>query len=810
MAADTRVGGVSKEETVVLDLSETSYARTGWIGCRWLQFLAKDGAMPKKARLANVGFIFLGVILLGAFGSARASTLVTQTALPGDCIPQFKVEMPVFGPAGDIPRVDALRHPLLTVKMREVGQTVLPDPLKVKYPLKDSLGNPCPNLIFRHTRVWTYETSDSLTKKILGPANWPGVTLKATRFVPTVVKYENELPAFDRAHARGMSFADGLVQGLLTVDQTIHWADPLNLMCAPVDCTRPENAANACCKPFGGRPPTVPHLHGAEVPSAFDGGPTAWFTADGGKGSGYSTLGRPGDGEAIYLYNNTQEPGTLWFHDHALGSTRTNVYSGLAAFYFLRDASREPKNLPSGPYEIEMALQDRQFDTGSQLFFPDGSGANVATSNLNGPPTNPDVHPFWNPEFIGDVAIVNGAPWPFLEVEPRRYLFHLLDGSNARVYNLKFGAAEVYQVGADDNYLDGPVKIDTVFIAPGERAYVIVDFSNLRGQNVTVTNDAPIPFPNGAVPGADQPGMANIMQFRVSNNKVTDTSCNPAAGQCKRPTPVLHLTDGRGNFAPGAKVDKVRQLVLKEHAGPGGPLEVLLNNTRWDGTAAPNVESVFPDGISEQPRVGSIELWEIINETGDAHPIHTHLVQFEILNRESFDTDGTQGSSNPSGFGYIGIENEDPSLSIPGEWPKAFDSAVSALCDRVDPLNPCPGYGPPLLYVINGRTTNLPNGQHGVPVMGGNPEILPYLLSDAQPPAPEEAGLKDTAKANPGQVMRILMRWAPTSTPLTLNKSLAGTNLYPFDPSSGPGYVWHCHILDHEDNEMMRPYKVKK
>lgn len=125
-------------------------------------------------------------------------------------------------------------------------------------------------------------------------------------------------------------------------------------------------------------------------------------------------------------------------------------------------------------------------------------------------------------------------------------------------------------------------------------------------------------------------------------------------------------------------------------------------------------------------------------------------------------------------------------------------------------MNPCPGYGPPLPYVINGRTTNLPNGQHGVPIVGGNPEILPYLLSDARPPAPEEAGLKDTAKSNPGQVMRILMRWAPTSTPLTPNSSLVGTNPYPFDPSSGPGYVWHCHILDHEDNEMMRPYKVQK
>jgi FtsP/CotA-like multicopper oxidase with cupredoxin domain len=759
-----------------------------------------------KTRLIP-GFAFLGAILLSAFGSARASTLVTQTALPGDCVPQFKVELPVFGPAGDVPRVDAFKHPLLTIKMKETGQIVLPDPSMVKYPSKDGTGKPCPHLVFQDTKVWTYETSDSLTGKVLGPANWPAVTLEATRFVPTVVTYENELPAFDRLHSKGMNFVDGLVQGLLTVDQTIHWADPLDLMCGPIDCTRPENAANACCKPFVGRPPAVPHLHGAEVPPAFDGGATAWFTADGRKGPGFATLGHPGEGAAIYQYNNTQEPGTLWFHDHALGATRTGVYSGLEAFYFLRDASKEPKNLPAGPHEIEMVFQDRQFDTHSQLFFPDGSGADAATSNLNGTPTNPNLHPFWSPEFIGDVAVVNGAPWPFLEVEPRRYLFRLLDGSNARVYRLRFGNAPVYQVGADDNYLDAPVKLDNVFLAPAERAYVIVDFSDLRGQTVTVTNDAPVPFPDGLWPvphidpatglllPADQPRMASIMQFRVSSRAVSDASCDPAAGQCKRPTPLLRLTDGKGNITPGVRIDKVRQLVLKEHEGPGGPVEVLLNNTHFDAD------------VTETPRVGSIEMWEIINETGDAHPIHTHLVQFEILNRETYDFDGTQGSANPSGFGYVGVDNGD-STSIPGEWPHAFDTAVSPFCDRVDPVNPCPGFGPPLPYDNHGRKTIL-DGRL-VPVVGGNPDILPYLLGDVQPPAPEEAGLKDTAKSIPGKVMRILVRWAPTSAPLTPNRSLAGTNLYPFNPSSGDGYLWHCHILDHEDNDMMRPYNVAK
>jgi len=313
---------------------------------------------------------------------------------------------------------------------------------------------------------------------------------------------------------------------------------------------------------------------------------------------------------------------------------------------------------------------------------------------------------------------------------------------------------------------------------------------------------------------AEQPQMAGLMRFQVAKScAAKDQSCDPAQGQCQRPTPVLRLTDGRGNIAKGVKVDKVRQLILKEHGGAGGPIEVLLNNTSFDGMILNQMSPNLPaDGISEAPRVGSIEMWEIVNLTGDAHPIHTHLVQFEIVNRESFDVDGTMGSGIPGG--YIGYD-DGVSPRVPGAWPKAYTPLLgSPLCFNIDPnpaddpFNPCPGFGPPLPYHNNGRTTTLTNGNK-VAVVGGNPDIAPYLLHDAAAPPPQEAGLKDTAKANPGEVMRILMRFAPTSVPLTPNRSLAGVNLYPFDPTQGQ-YVWHCHILDHEDNDMMRPYKVVK
>ncbi len=701
---------------------------------------------------------FTGLVLVALAASATttaASVLVPQTALPGDCVPRFALPLPVFGPAGSMPRVQAARHRVLRVTMVETSQQVLP-----------AGGDTCGlGVVFKPTRVWAYATAD-MRGRTLAPAHWPAVTIDARRFVPTEIEYVNALP----------SFGAGLVQGLLTVDQTIHWANPTAAAC--VDGPPRTDCETGGRSPFTGPVPAVVHLHGGEVPSAFDGGPEAWFAPDGAKGTTYASRRPAGAGAAIYRYPNGQQPGTLWFHDHALGTTRINVYSGLAAFYLLRDRHTEPRRLPHGPYEIEMLLQDRQFDTASQLFWPDGSGADVEHTSLNGPPPNPDRHPFWNPEFVGDVVTVNGAAWPFLVVEPRRYRLRLLDGSNARFYRLHFGSVPVYQIGADDAYLDAPVRVSEVFLAPGERADVIVDFAAFAGQEITVTNDAPVPYPDGLVPGTDQPGMADVMQFRVRAIPVKDTSCDPASPRrrgrpapCGRPVPVVRLTDGNGRLAPGVQVDQRRQLVLKEFATEAGPVEVLLNNTQWDGLDSPAVRAAAPDGVTEKPRVGSTELWEIINLTDDAHPIHTHLAQFQILNRESF-ADAYRSA-----------------------WGAAFGMPAGCVPSG-DPENPCPGYGPPLPYAI-------PNADGAI---GGNPAIGPFLMHDAQPPAAEEAGWKDTAKAYPGQVLRLLVRWAPTTTPVRAARP--GRNRYPFDPTTGPGYVWHCHLLDHEDNEMMRPYAV--
>jgi spore coat protein A len=744
----------------------------------------------RRKKILQYGFILLTLLGMVMSGSVGASTLVPQTALPGECIPQFAVSLPVFGPAGPIKRVDAEAHPALTVTMKEIDQAVLPQGMF------DTCGM---GVTFKKTRVWAYETKDSFTGKLLGPANWPAVTVEARRYEPTLMTYVNKLPSFNPLNPYGA----GLVQGLVTGDPTIHWADPLN---SPgMNPCMDDPLGPGCDQPYTGPVPAVVHLHGAEASSFVDGGPDAWMTPGGKTGSAYFSFYKAGPGTAVYRYQNRQEPGTLWFHDHALGLTRTNVYGGLATFYFLRDPQNQPTNLPDGPYEIEMALQDRQFDTNSQLFFPDGSGALCGSELpgdpcLNGAPGNPTIHPFWIPEFIGDVAVVNGAPWPYLNVQPRRYRFRLLDGSNARFYNLSFGAAKVYVIGSDDNYLDDPVEVPTVFMAPGERYDVIVDFAGLNGQTITVGNDAMVPFPDGlspvpydspsCVPGpcpADQPTMASIMQFHVSPVTVSDTSCDPSVGgECVRPAPIVALTDGAGDLAAGVKIDKKRQLVLKEFENPdtSAPQEVLVNNTKWDGRNSPSIDAEFAsDGVSEVPQEGSTELWEIVNLTVDAHPIHTHLTQFQIVSRESFTT-GPDGES-----GYLTA------------WAAAFGTDPAApLPAGCTAGQFCPGYGPPLSY-------STPNADGAV---GGNPAVSPYLMGDVTPPAPEEAGWKDTAKVMPHQVLRLVVRYTPTTAPLVADATYAGQNLYPFDPTKGPGYVWHCHIIDHEDNEMMRPLKVAK
>jgi len=537
---------------------------------------------------------------------------------------------------------------------------------------------------FPMTTVWGYGgmIKDPATGQHIPFRNSPGATFEAVRGIPVNVQWINNLTG----------------PHLLPVDPTLHWADPNNFgMPMPPFQPFPPGYPQAQ-SPV----PIVPHLHGGENESASDGHPDAWFTAG-------EILKGPGFVKSRYTYYNTQEPTTLWYHDHALGITRINVLMGLAGFSLLRDPGNpldQPSSvLPQGKYEIPIVIQDRSFNTDGSFNFP---AAGI----------NPNIHPYWLPEFFGNTIMVNGKVWPNLNVERRQYRLRLLNGSNARFYNLKFSNKMPFvQIGGDGGYLPKPVTLSELLIAPGERFDVLVDFSLLApGTKIILANDAKAPFPMGSPP--DPKTVGQIMQFTV----LTEAAVPPP----KLPAILNTVTPLVANVPN-------RTLTLVEIMGPAGPTMVTLNGQKW---AAP---------VSELPRVGSTEIWELVNLTADAHPIHLHLVQFQVVSRQPINV-------NKYNKDWLAINGAPPFMFTPSVLP-----------------------------------------------------VIPYLQGKPAGPAPNEMGWKDTVQVFPGEVTKIAVRYAPQNAP---SGTAPGTNLYPFDPSAGPGYVWHCHILDHEDNEMMRPYHV--
>lgn len=536
------------------------------------------------------------------------------------------------------------------------------------------------------------------------------------------------------------------------------------------------------------------HLHGGEMPSNSDGGPTAWFMP------GFSLLG-PGFQQAassLCSYPNQQEAGTLWYHPHDQGLTRINPWLGLAGFYFLRGSDEETSHLPgwSGDDmvqevtpagaqptfnatkylpEIEIAIQDRMFNTKGELYWP------VA-------PPNPDIHPFWTPEFFGDIITVNGKSWPYLSVAPRKYRFRILDGSNARFYNIwledtitNVPGPSINVVGSDGAIIDNPAVLDPALgealtIGPGERYDVIIDFTGVpSGTTFLLRNNASAPFPNGdpVLPGLTD----RIMQFVVNGNMIaqtgegvgTDKSALPA--DVRPSNPMVKLTDFAGALAANVVPDVKRQIILNEVATSAGPAQVLFNNSHFD-TNTPIIGAPLEfGGPTETPLEGSTELIQIINTTVDGHPIHIHLTQWQLVSRQTFDDVGYM-AAYAAAWASRGAPEFPVGLGYPG------------------------GAGSPNDY-------NVPNDDGAV---GGNPAITPFLTGLVQPADPQERLWKDDVRSIPGEVATYIVRYAPTNTPIDAPVSQL---LYTFDPSVGPGYVWHCHIIDHEDMDMMRPLIIR-
>ncbi len=710
----------------------------------------------------SVMLLFTAAIAWGA--PPPAPFAQPQVLLPGLLIPKFVDLLPV---AGDISVINATSAgtPAYNINIKEFQAQILP-----------STGVPAalpPIPANTPSWVWGYLTDADVAAGGVRPS-YLGPAVVAERGIPTAPTYLNKLP---NTYVGEISN----VQPLLPIDMSLDWANPLSIDCQP-DAN--GNFTNLACGVLSIIPPppqpTATHIHGGEVAPAYDGGPDAWETPiDPATGQGqFRGMSFPGQ---TYNYPNGQQEATIWFHDHALGLTRLNVYAGMAGIYPIVDPANPPLTpLPKFPeYDIPLIIQDRSFDTDGQIFY------NLASN----PQPNPTVHPFWIPEFIGDVIVVNGKTWPKLEVEQRQYRFRLLNGSNARFYSLNLSKGiKPLAIATDGGYLPNAVLAPNIVIGPGERYEVIVDFTKMKvGTNIVMSNVAGTPFPAGALPTVG--GTDTIMQFVVTGpaNTAVAPNTNVVAGSPIRPTPLEPILNG---FVPGTNI--TRQLTLNEVIGAGGPLELVVNNSKFN--LALNTPGC-PEGNAgfcretELPAIGDTEVWEIINITADAHPMHTHLVTFQILDRTPFKK------------GKLGA------------WIRDYDNQLAN-------NGGFPGGGPPNPYSVK----NLDGA------IGGNPPVNGLLdLALRRGPLPYEQGWKDTAIMYPGEVTRIVIRWAPQDAPVAgsgkpLCNSLTppitdptscvpgeGDNLYPFNPTeliSGVGYVWHCHIIDHEDNEMMRNYTV--
>lgn len=694
----------------------------------------------------------------------ETSSSLQGTLLPGSAIPQFITPLPAIDTI--VAPGDAATE--TTIRMCEFKANVLPPGFVPATGQYDG------------TWVWGYVAGAACPDANSAPRNtYIGPIIVATRGTGTTIRYVNEL---------GQASASNVLAWKFSTDQTLHWADPLHSGAARNACARDvvlgQSPAAPCGDNYSGPIPAVVHLHGGEVPAEIDGNPEAWFTSDGAHhGHGYYNKDGVLSNEAVYTYPNTQEAAPLWFHDHALGVTRLNVYAGLAGAYLLVEpdpAKQPPANLPGPADIIPLVIQDRSFDVNGQLF-------------LHNTPINPE-HPFWVPEFVGDVIVVNGAAWPFVSLEPRRYRFLFINGSNARTYEMFLTNAQtgragpaMYQIGTDGGYLDTPVAIDPtqrkglrkLVLMPGERADVIVDFAGVApGTTLMLRNTGKAPYPAGAPPNGATTG--RILAIRINcppaGCPAADPSYDPAGGGSLRPgNPIVRLVNPTtGALATNVAIQKTRQLTLNEvlapavGAFPGGPTEILVNNTKFDGDSSRtygDFTALTVNGVttrySELPNEGDTEVWEIVNLTADAHPIHLHLQEFQLLNRQRFAVNQ-----------YTALYEQ----SFPG-------GAYLA------------GFGPPLDY----RPGNNPSsgGKYG-----GNPDVTPFLKGPVMAPAANEAGWKDTVVMYPGQVTRIAVRWAPVDLPTT---TPASDRYYAFAPDGDLGYVWHCHIIDHEDNEMMRP-----
>ena len=489
---------------------------------------------------------------------------------------------------------------------------------------------------------------------------FPGPTIEAQQGEPIRVRWQNNLPD----------------EHLLPVDTSIHSE------IVPYDTEGVQ---------------AVTHLHGGNVEAESDGHAQAWYTPD------FAETGPEFESKDDY-YANEQPASTLWYHDHALGITRLNVYAGLAGFYLLRSEREQTLDLPDGEYEVPIVLQDRSFNEDGSLFYPTA----ISEEQDTGDGSYPD--PSIVPQFYGDTSVVNGKAWPRLSVEPRSYRLRLLNGANSRYYNLKLleydessgetGAdgPQFVQIGNDGGLLSEPVDVDDrLELSGGQRADVVVDFTEYAGETLLLHNNAPALYRGEADnPDDDLVSLPEIMLFDVSDD-------GTAAESDRLPDELAPVPE-----IPTDSVDNERYLTLN-----AGDTDEHDRKLHLLGTADTPSGHMVNDAVTEEPTLGDTEIWSFANRTGMSHPIHLHLVHFQVLGRQ-------------------GIGDYDPAE------------------DDID-------------------------------------------LDALEEPAPYERGWNDVVNVDPGEVVHVIVHFG----------EFEGL----FTDQTGE-YMWHCHMLEHEDHDMMRPYTV--
>ena len=781
-----------------------------------------------------VSLLFLPGFSLGEVSSALAAPVPGGTLDP-TTIPKYVTPL-VIPP--EMPKSTASPAPAADydIAVRQFKQQILPGGI---------WGGSFPA-----TTVWSYgRAEDPLPdSSTLGGAvgvapapnstfNYPAFTVENTSMSLTNVRWINDLVDKDPLSP---NFGNYLPH-LFTVDQSLHWANPPMANCNAMTMGGPNqtDCHTDIPTPYTGPVPLVTHVHGSHVQPESDGYPQSWWLpgAPGTKGIPASYAERGSDftqannlntipGSAYYGYENTQPATTLWYHDHALGMTRLNVYAGPAGFWLIRGGANgdalvddfstgtaadgtlpgpAPSTTAGDPNfdpavrstirEVPIAIQDRSFNTDGSLFYPtERSFFDGFTGPYIGgvdPPVGPsDIAGIWNPEAFFNTMVVNGTTWPRFEVAQARYRLRLLNGCNSRTLNLalfvvsSLGADGLagtnddlldplleipfYQIGAEQGFLPKVVKITTGFatplpgngtlpaamtaadaseallMGPAERADVIVDFSALA-------NNTRIRMINTA-PDAPFGKLPDDKADPLTTGQVMDFIVNTTLNLPSDETTTLPENLLLPAEAPLGPVTNTRQLSLNELSSNQICVEIDHDTEEIVGT----LFSVAPSDPGYATFLADCQAATPVNPENNTEPMGPRQALLGVMTK---DGQGNLTGSTP--LMWSDPITETPLLNDTEVW-EIFNTTVDA-----HPIH---------LHLVRFEVLDRQKFDEDTlkPVAG--------TLTSARP---NEAGYKDTVLAYPGQITRVKAKF-----------DIAGL------------YVWHCHIVEHEDNEMMRPYIV--